>query len=73
MLSSSTGAAEYMGEYMGEFVEAGEHGGRPYYRQRDTEGKDAFLYNKGGEWLVGPTLGGSRWTLRNYQDSRVIL
>ena len=38
VLSSTSGAAENVGDKLGEFVEAGEHGGRPYYRQRDTEG-----------------------------------
>ena len=38
VLSSTSGAAENVGAFLGEFVEAGEHGGRPYYRQRDTEG-----------------------------------
>ena len=27
MLSSNAGAAEHHGDYLGEFVEAGEHGG----------------------------------------------
>merc|ERR1712037_444626 len=48
--------------------EAGEHGGRPFYRQRDTEGtKGIFLYSEGGEWLVSDTLGGTRANLRNVQ------
>ena len=38
VLSSTAKAAERVGGSLGEFVEAGEHGGRPYYRQRDTEG-----------------------------------
>ena len=70
MLSSTAGAAEYQGDMLGEFVEAGEHGGRPYYRQRDTEGKsDHFLYSEGGEWLVSGTLGKSVGELTNYEDS----
>merc|ERR1719237_397367 len=51
VLSSTAGAAEYQGSKLGEFVEAGEHGGKPFYRQRDTEGSsETFLYS---EWLVG--------------------
>ena len=70
VLSSTAGAAEYQGDMLGEFVEAGEHGGRPYYRQRDTEGKsDHFLYSEGGEWLVSDTLGKSVGELTNYEDS----
>ena len=57
-LSSTAGAAGHQGGSLGEFEEAGEHGGRPYYRQKDTEGnKDAFLYSEGGKWLVSNTLG----------------
>ena len=70
VLSSTAGAAEYQGPKLGEFVEAGEHGGRPYFRQRDTLGKaGTFLYNEGGNWLVSETLGGSMAHLRNYQDT----
>ena len=70
MLRSTAGAAEHQGDLLGEFVEAGEYGGRPYYRQRDTERKkDAFLYSKGGEWLVSETLGGSDVNLVNPQNS----
>ena len=59
-MSSTAGAAEHQGGSLGEFEEAGEHGGRPYYRQKDTEGnKDAFLYSEGGKWLVSNTLGKS--------------
>ena len=55
---------------MGEFVEAGEHGGRPFYTQRDTEGvRDTFLYSEGGKWWVSPTLGKSIGWLRNKQDN----
>merc|ERR1719234_1655092 len=60
VLSSTAEAAERQGSRLGEFVEAGEHGGRPYYRQRDTEeNKDNFLYSEGRMWLVSDTLGGS--------------
>ena len=58
MLSSTAGAADYQGVRLGEFVEAGEHGGRPYFRQRDTEGSnEEFLFSEGGYWIVGPDLG----------------
>ena len=69
VFSSSAGAAEYQGHMLGEFVEAGEHGGRPYYRQRDTEGEDAFLYSERGSWLVSNTLGGSSANLRSSQNT----
>ena len=70
LLSSKGGAAEWQGNALGEFVEAGEHGGRPYYRQRDTEGKaDNFLYSEGGGWLVHDSLGMSFGKLSNPQDS----
>ena len=70
VLSSTAKAAERVGGSLGEFVEAGEHGGRPYFMQRDTEGSaDIFLYNYAGNWLVGVTLGGSGANLMNYQDT----
>ena len=72
MLSSTAGAAEWVGEYLGEFVEAGEHGGRPYYQQRDTEGiSNNFLYSEGGEWGVSETLGGINRYLLNREDSNI--
>ena len=46
VFSSNAGAAEYVGGALGEFVRTGELNGRPYYKQRDTEGKvDIFLYS----------------------------
>ena len=70
VLSSTAKAAERVGGSLGEFVEAGEHGGRPYYRQRDTEGeRDYFLYSEGGKWVVSDTLGDSYGRLRNPQDT----
>ena len=70
MLSSTAGAAEYYGGRLGEFVEAGEHGGRPFYTQRDTEGvSDTFLYSEGGTWRVWRTLGESNGWLRNLQNT----
>ena len=70
MLSSTAGAAERQGSRLGEFVEAGEHGGKPFYRQRDTEGQiGTFLYSEGGEWRVGGILGGSSVGLRNSQNT----
>ena len=70
MLSSTAGAAEQVGNSLGEFVEAGEHEGRPYYIQRDTEGRsDNFLYSEGGKWLVDNDLGGSYGRLKNRQDT----
>ena len=69
VLSSTAGAAEFAG-VLGEFVEAGEHGGRHYFLQRDTEGtEDMFLYREGGQWLVSKTLGGSVANLRNSQNT----
>ena len=70
VLSSTAGAAEHQGGYLGEFVEAGEHGGRPFYRQRDTEGQQGrFLYSEGGEWFVSDTLGGTSGGVMNSQNT----
>ena len=69
VLSSTAGAAEWHGSKLGEFVEAGEHGGRPFYTQRDTEGvSNTFLYSEGGKWWVSDILGESAGFLRNKQD-----
>ena len=74
VLISTAGAAEQSISRLGEFVEAGEHEGRPYYRQRDTEGNsDTFLYFFDGwflsGWLVSDILGDTSAYLRNYQAS----
>ena len=70
VLSSTAEAAEHQGSHLGMFEEAGEHGGRPYYVQKDTEGSvDTFLYNEGGNWMVSTTLGGTSSNLVNYQDT----
>ena len=70
VLSSTAGAAEYHGGVLGEFVEAGEHEGRAYFKQRHTkEGGASFLYSRQGEWLVGFTLGGWVAQLRNSQNT----
>ena len=72
MLSSTAGAAEWVGSRLGEFVEAGEHGGRPFYKQRDTEGAvNFFLYSEGGNWLVSNTLGKLGGGLGNREDSPI--
>jgi len=77
VLSSTAGAARYQGSSLGEFTMAGVHGGRPYYKQKDTEGNpDLFLFSScdllqivNCDWLVGPTLGGNIASLVNYQSS----
>ena len=61
------------GDY-GEFVEAGEHRGRPFYKQRDTEGyydEDFFLYqySDGGLWWAGDILRGSAVYQQNNQST----
>ena len=46
VFSSAAGAAEWHGDSLGEFVKAGNYNGRPFYKQRDTEGiRKTFLYN----------------------------
>ena len=70
VLSSIGGAADWQGDKLGEFVKAGEHEGRPYYRQRDTEGNpETFLYSAGGKWWVWEKLGQSTGALKNEQNS----
>jgi hypothetical protein len=75
VLSSTAGAAESVGNKLGEYqLEEGEGlAGRPVYRQRDTEGKqDMFLYYHAGsvQWQVGPVLGAYGAGLRSPGDSQ---
>ena len=70
VFSSTAGAAEYQGSYLGEFVRMGEHKNRPYYRQRDTEArKNIYLYNIHGGWWVSDSLDNSSAWLWNNQDT----
>jgi len=70
VLSSTARAAEHQGSRLGEFVEAGEHGGKQFFRQQDTEGqRETFLYSEGGKWWVSDILGQSNGFLRNFQNT----
>jgi len=71
VLSSTGGAAETFGGHLGEFAMAGEHGGRPYFKQRNTEDgdTDVFFFSHGGQWLVTVRLGKPAGELTNDQDS----
>jgi len=72
VLSSTAGAAEHQGYRLGEFVEAGEHGERPFYRQRDTEGsKPQYLYFEDNCWQVSETLGNRNDYIKNCQDTQL--
>ena len=73
MFSSVAGAAECQGHILGEFVEAGEHKGRPFYKQRDTEGsEDNFLYySEASGWVVSDLFGRSVGSLYNDQNTSV--
>ena len=72
---------------MGEYVKAGEHGGKPYYLQRDTLDQGDmdcsldmgdmdcplvhFLFYDGTDWLVGPELGRSWGGLKSHLDTEL--
>ena len=72
MLSSTAGAAEWQGSRLGEFVEVGELGGRPFFLQKDTEGsKPQYLYFEDKCWQVSVTLGNRNDFLKNCQDTRM--
>ena len=72
VLSSTARAAEYQGHRLGEFVEAGEHGERPFYRQRTTEGsKPHYLYFEDNCWQVSETLGNRNDYIKNCQDTQL--
>ena len=73
VFSSTAGAAEYAGAVLGEFVKFMELEGRPFYRQRNTEGSRSVVLGSGGiasivGWLV-TDLGNSSGLLTNDQDS----
>ena len=69
MLSSVAGAAESQGFRLGEFEEIGDFNGRPFYKQRNTEGEsNLYLFSKLGEWRVSDELGGVA-QLKNNQNT----
>merc|ERR1712066_426791 len=64
MGSSTAGAAEWQGDLLGDFVEAGYYGERPYFLQRDTEGNDEiFLYYFENRWRVWSSLGSTTMSM----------
>ena len=68
----TAGAAEWWGDDLGEFVDAGVHNWRPFYRQRDTEGnRKPFLYFKDGCWRISLNLGDTGY-VKNCQDTGYI-
>ena len=72
VFSSNGSAAEWAGSVLGEYVRmAGEYNGRPYYKQRDTEGsKDTFLYyHYNGMWMVSLNFGDETGALTSIQDT----
>ena len=72
VLSSTAGAAAYQGSLLGEFVEAGEQGGRPFYIQRDTEGSQPhYLYFEDNCWQVSETLGNRNDYIKNCQNTQL--
>ena len=65
-------STEYVGNQLGEFEEAGEHRGRPYFLQRNTEGSQPnYLYFEDGCWQVSQTLGNRFHGIRNCQDTQL--
>ena len=72
VLGSTAGAAEWMGEYFGEFVEQEEeHNGCNFYKQRETEAEEgAYIYFEENVWWVGQGLGKAKY-LRNTQVTKL--
>ena len=74
VLSSTAQAAERhgVGDRLGEYVEAGELGKRPFFVQRDTEGsKPHYLYFEDSCWQVSETLGNRNDYIKNCQDTQL--
>ena len=70
VLSSNAGAAEYRGGRLGSYVHEGQFAGRPYFRQKDTEGKaDNFIFSNGKIWWVSDKLGATKGFLLNRQNT----
>jgi len=67
VLGSTSGAAEYVGNLLGEFVkQEREYNEHIFYKQRETEAEGgAFVYFEQNAWWVGPTLGGGGSRLKN--------
>ena len=67
VLGSTSGAAEYVGNFLGEFVkQEREYNKHIFYKQRETEAEGgAFVYFEQNAWWVGPTLGGRGSMLKN--------
>ena len=70
VLSSDAGAAEYWGGKLGTYVHEGQFGGRPYFRQKDTEGKaENFIFSNGNIWFQSFKLGATKGFLLNRQNT----
>ena len=77
LLVTTTGpSAEYWGEMLGLYKEAGTYNGAPYYIQLDdvsTKGKPGKIYkHDGGAWEAGPVLGGATCGLRNSSTTATV-
>lgn len=62
---SSSGGAQHRGRSLGQYIFAGEHNKRPYYKQHDTigYGDRRYLYSEEVDdihWYVGDTLGNAQ-------------
>ena len=56
--------------YSTKHVKEGEHGGNPYFHQRDTVGDtETYLFYNGTDWIVGPVLGEGNGKLLNRQNT----
>ena len=72
MLTSTAGAAEYLGGRLGEFQEVGKHGGRPFFAQRETEGtQPQNLYFEDNCWQISVTLGNRNDYVKNCQNTQL--
>ena len=49
---------DWPSELLGEYAEEGSHNGKPYLKQRNTEGKtDHYIYFSGQRWRISGVLG----------------
>jgi len=54
ILSSSGVAAEYQADRLGLYIRNGSANGRPLYYQMDSGETSCYIFNKFGNWIVGP-------------------
>ena len=76
LVTSAGPSAEYRGDMLGVYKEAGTHNNYPYYKQVDTERKDeeeeVIYRSKAGGWVMGPGLDGPYAGLKHESNTESV-